>query len=247
MYLGVDGCTDGWIAVWYDDRGYLGSDLYDDIEALWSTHGDSAETILIDVPIGLREDSSKKRPCDDAARTKLGRPRGSSVFAVPVRDAVHEKSYLEAKTTQEDQTDGSLGVQSWNISDKIAELDTFLRKTKPEAQGVIREAHPEVCFWALNDENATQYSKTGQPAAAFWERIDILKPSTPGVVEHIHDASIDLNAKVGNDDVVDAFVLALTASPKTGPLQVLPDEWPEDDSGDREDLPMEMIYAYNSD
>jgi len=119
MHVGVDGCPDGWIAVWYNDDGYAGSELYENIEELWTEHGDTAETILIDVPIGLREESNKKRPCDDAARGKLGR-RGSSVFAVPVQEAVHQDSYTDAKAMQEDLTDGSLGVQSWVIADKIA-------------------------------------------------------------------------------------------------------------------------------
>jgi len=246
MHLGVDGCSDGWVAVWYDDSGYVDSDLYEHIEGLWSTHGDSAETILIDIPIGLRDDSNDKRPCDDVARSRLGRPRGSSVFSVPIRAAVHENSYEDAKSTQESLTDGSLGVQSWGITNKIAQLDTFLRKTEPNATEVIREAHPEICFWALNDENATQYSKTGQPAAAFWERVDILKSFAPNILDHIHDASINLDAKVGNDDVIDAFALALTASPETGPLHILPEEWPKEDSGDSTGLPMEMVYAYRS-
>ena len=107
--------------------------------------------------------------------------------------------------------------------------------------GTIREAHPEVCFWALNGESATEYSKTGQPAAAFWERIEILEDIDGAIVNDVRDASTDLNARVGNDDVIDAFALALTASPKTGSLRTLPDDPPTDDTGN---LPMEMIYAY---
>ena len=126
-------------------------------------------------------------------------------------------------------------------TDKIAELDSFLREAEPDARGTIREAHPEVCFWALNDESATEYSKTAQPAAAFWERIGILEAIDSTVVDDIRDASTDLDAKVGSDDVIDAFALALTASPKTGSLRTLPDEPPTDDTGK---LPMEMVYAY---
>ncbi|OLZ41419.1 hypothetical protein A6E15_10640 [Natrinema saccharevitans] len=245
MYLGVDGCPAGWIAVQYGADGYEGSSLYSDIDDLWAAHRETAELILIDVPIGLRENSSAKRPCDDAARTKLSPKRHSSVFSVPVRAAVHEGSYEDAKETQEKRTAGSLGVQSWGIADKIAELDTFLRKTEPDAAGTIREAHPEVCFWALNGESATKYSKTGQPAAAFWERIGILETIDGTVVDAVRDASTGLDATVGTDDVIDALVLALTASPITGRLHTLPNERPEDDGGDPTDeLPMEMAYAY---
>lgn len=242
MYVGVDGCSDGWIAVCYGDQGYAGTHLYGNVGDLWNSHS-SAQTILIDVPIGLREDSNTKRPCDDEARTKLGQHRGSSVFPVPVRDAVHADSYEEAKEIQECRTDGSLGTQSWSIADKIAQVDTFLRKTEPDATGVIREAHPEVCFWALNSQSETEYSKTQQPAAAFWERVSILENADTQVLTHIRKGGSDLDAKVGNDDLIDAFSLALTASQETASLQTLPEEWPDGDQGDPTGLPMEMVYA----
>jgi len=85
MYIGVDGCSAGWVAVRFDDDGCEDTDLYEDIQELWTAHGDAAERILIDVPIGLRENSNAKRPCDDAARRKLSPKRHSSVFPVPVR------------------------------------------------------------------------------------------------------------------------------------------------------------------
>jgi len=93
----------------------------------------------------------------------------------------------------------------------------------------------------LKGESATEYSKTGQPAAAFWERIEILEDIDDAIIDEVRGASTGLDAKVGNDDVIDAFALALTASPKTGPLRTLPDEPPTDDTGN---LPMEMVYAY---
>ena len=219
--------------------------LQSEIEELWTDHKDAVETILIDVPIGLRETSNAKRPCDDAARNVLGHPRSSSVFPVPVRAAVQEDSYEAAKDTQETRTDGSLSTQAWAIAEKIEELDTFLRTKQPAAQGIIREAHPEVCLWALNDEQVTAYSKTSQAAAAFSERVDILESADSDILTHIHNASRDLDADVSLDDVIDAFALALTASPQTGDLQTLPRQ-PTDDSGDPQGLPMEMVYAHST-
>lgn len=237
MFVGVDGCADGWIAVWYDASGYAGAGLYENIGALWADHGETAELVLVDVPIGLRTASSEKRPCDDAARDLLSPTRHSSVFPVPIRAAVHADSYGMAKTVQEERTDGSLGVQSWNIADNIAELDTFLRETAPEAVGTVREAHPEVCFCALDGGSPAQYSKTGQPAAAFWERIDVLETADEAVLDHVRRAGAGIDAAVGNDDIVDAFVLALTARPGAGSLETLPAEPPVDAEG----LPMEMV------
>lgn len=244
MHIGIDGSPDGWFAVRYDGDTYAGSGLYEGIEALWEHHGEAADTVLIDVPIGLREESAAKRPCDAAARDVLGSPRGRSVFAVPIRDAVHEDQYADGKAIQEARTDASIGVQSWNITDLIAQLDTFLLETEPAAVGTIREAHPEVCLWALNEEEPTEYSKTQRPAAAFWERIAILETVDEHVTRHVRDAGRDLDANVKNDDIVDAFALALTASSRTDPLRTLPSTDPADDPGDPSGLPMEMVYAY---
>lgn len=243
MYVGVDGCPDGWIAVSYDEDGYDGSALYARIEELYRDYGDRAETILVDVPIGLRENSNAKRPCDVDARRLLAPNRHASVFAPPVRAAVHADGYEEAKAIQEERTDGSLGVQAWGIADNIAQVDTFLREIEPDAVGVVREAHPEVAFWALGDEIPTRYSKTGQPAAAFYERIDRLEAVDPAVRNHLRTAGSDRDADVGLDDLADAFALTLTASPKTGPLRTLPRDPSADDPGDPTGLPMEMVYA----
>ncbi|WP_117592478.1 DUF429 domain-containing protein [Haloprofundus halophilus] len=235
--VGVDGCPDGWLAVNYEDQKYNRTDLYQNIEELWENHRD-AETILIDVPIGLREKSNDKRHCDSKAREKLSPDRHTSVFPTPVREAVHCEDYESAKAKQEKLTDGSLGTQTWAISDKIKELDEFLRNTE-DARGIVREAHPEVCFWAFNDEEAIEYSKTSQPLTAFWSRVNVLERVDEDVLTHLRDGGLAVETEASNDDLLDAFVLALTASARTGPLQTLPED-PEDDP---KGLPMEMVYA----
>lgn len=242
MYIGVDGCPGGWFAIKYDEKGYRQGGRFDSIERLWAEWGESAERILIDVPIGLRESSNEPRGCDRAARERLGSPRHSSVFPTPIRPAAHSNSYEDAKAIQERETDGSLGVQSWGIAGKIAELDTFLREEVLAATEKIREAHPEVCFWALAGERAMAHSKTGQPAAAFWERVNVLEATDESVLDHIRESSADLDVDVANDDVVDTFALALTASPLTGELRSLPEER----KTDRHGLPMEIVYAPRS-
>jgi len=171
--VGVDGCPDGWLAVEYAGETFQRVEQYDDIEALWEVH-DDADRILIDVPIGLREEDNTPRPCDAAARDRLGSPRSSSVFPTPVRGVLEAESYEDAREKQEDLTDGSLGAQTWGISAKIRDLDEFMRADQSEKEGTVRESHPEICYWALNDGQPTEYSKTGAPVAAFWERVEIL-------------------------------------------------------------------------
>lgn len=85
-----------------------------------------AERILIDVPIGLPWPSVPIRPCDRLARCLLGKPRSSSVFAVPCREALFAGSLEEARTLNRDRIGRSVGAQTWGISPKIAEVDRFL-------------------------------------------------------------------------------------------------------------------------
>ena len=48
MYIGVDGCPAGWVAVQFIEDGYEATSLYEDIEELWAAHGAAADQILID-------------------------------------------------------------------------------------------------------------------------------------------------------------------------------------------------------
>lgn len=61
--------------------------------------------ILIDLPIGLREDDCTPRPCDAAARECLGSPRSSSVFPTPVRAVLKVEGYEVARQVQEGRID----------------------------------------------------------------------------------------------------------------------------------------------
>jgi predicted RNase H-like nuclease len=233
MYVGVDGCPDGWIAVAYADSGYEGSRFHSTVADLWAAHRD-ADRILIDVPIGLREDSREPRACDTAARTALAPDRHASVFPTPVRAAAREDSYDDAKAVQERLTDGSLNRQTWGIVPKIDEVDRFLLDT-PAARGVIRESHPEVCFRAFAGTPMT-YSKTKDPKRAFWERVAVLRSEDPDVYDHLWDAAADLDCDASDDDLLDAFAVALTARGDGG-LTTLPSDPETDPRG----LPMEIV------
>jgi predicted RNase H-like nuclease len=236
MYLGVDGSPDGWIAVAYTDDDFASAGFYPSLQALWADH-DDAERILVDVPIGLREDSAEPRACDTAARKRLSPDRHHSVFPTPIRAAAHEDSYEAAKATQEARTDGSLNRQSWGIAPKIAEADDLLREST-RARERIRECHPEVCFWAFAGRPMA-FSKTGQPERAYWERGDTLRMREPDVYDHIWTAAEELSeTEASTDDLIDAFVVALTARGPESELQTLPEDPPQDPTG----LPMEIVY-----
>ena len=236
MYVGVDGCPDGWLAVAYDGSRFEAAEIFDRITDLWAAHRD-ADRILIDVPIGLRESSGEPRACDSAARRVLSPDRHHSVFPTPVRAATREDAYDAAKAVQERRTDGSLNRQTWGITPKIDEVDRFLRDT-PAARGIVRESHPEVCFRSFAGAPMT-YSKTGRPERAFWERLGALRAAEPDVYDHLRAAvASGLDGDASDDDLLDAFAVALTARGDDAGLETLPAEPETDPRG----LAMEIVY-----
>lgn len=87
---GVDWAGGQWLGVTFQNRSYDGCILASDFEDLWDRELD---LILVDVPIGLPEDSETMRDrqrVDSRARSVTGRP--SSVFPVPSRGAA-KKAY----------------------------------------------------------------------------------------------------------------------------------------------------------
>jgi predicted RNase H-like nuclease len=236
MYIGVDGCPDGWVAVAYTDTEFVGAQFHPTVRALWETHR-SADRILVDVPIGLRAASSEPRRCDTEARSRLSPHRHHSVFPTPVRAAAHEQTYEAAKATQEARTDGSLNRQSWGIAPNIAETDRLLKES-PAARDRIRESHPELCFWAFAGR-PMRYSKTAEQRRAYWERVGVLRERDPDVYDHLWTATEQLdNGAISTDDLVDAFAVALTARGDATGLQTVPETPDHDEEG----LPMEIVY-----
>lgn len=235
-YVGVDGCSNGWIAISYSETDFDGAEFYEHISDLWDDYSD-AERILVDVPIGLRENSSEPRKCDTAARDVLKPDRYSSVFPTPVREAAREDSYEDAKGKQEELTEGSLNRQTWGITPKIDQIDRFLLEND-DARDTVREAHPEVCFWAF-DGDEMEYSKTNNRAQAFWERVAVLRDVEEGVYDHLWEVGTgDLGGSPSNDDIVDAFAVALTARGDEEGIETLP----EDPETDNKGLRMEMVF-----
>ncbi|WP_439028239.1 DUF429 domain-containing protein [Haloarchaeobius sp. DT45] len=243
-FVGVDGTPDGWVAVRYGSDGFVSVARYEDIRNLWDDNAD-AETILVDVPIGVAEDAAAREP-EQAARDVL-EERTSSVFNVPIRSVLDEADYHEANRKQKERIGKGLMQQTHNITPLIREVDQLLLDDESDAtQDVLRESHPEVCFWAFNEESAMQFSKTGQPAAAFWERVTVLERIDADFIDDLVAAGQsvaewdDPAPELSNDDVLDAFVLALTA--KIGHedgYRTLPEE----PTIDRENHRMEMVYA----
>ena len=235
MFAGVDGCRAGWFAVLLDETDNWEVNLFPDIWALWNRYRNDT-VILIDIPIGLPE-NGEDRKCDKKARQLLAPKRASSVFPAPCRAAVYADSYKKAKEINKQITGKRLSVQTWNIIPKIREVDMFL-SANPNARSVIKESHPEVCFWALA-AHPMKYPK--KKSEGFAERSRVLQSvfySTKSIVKRT--LSNYPLSKVARDDILDALSLAVTARLGTQKGFIPIPETPEYDS---HGLPMTIVYS----
>jgi predicted RNase H-like nuclease len=241
LFLGVDGCRGGWLAITLALDNSWKVDLFSQFVQLWEKYA-SAFLVLVDIPIGLRQGSLEKgslereeRRCDKKARQLLGKRR-SSVFRVPCRPAVYAASYDEAIAVNEKLTGTRIFKATWNIVGKIREVDEFLA-TNQEARNIVRESHPELCFWSLNGCRPLQYSKTKENG--HLERLKILQSVYPQSEAILNQTlSSYLRKEVRKDDILDALCAAITAKIGRENLASIPSP-PEPDL---EELPMEMVY-----
>jgi predicted RNase H-like nuclease len=233
-YVGVDWCGDHWLAVSFDESEFDQAEVFDEIGKLWHDYEETAERILIDIPIGLIEQGDEGRECDSLARQVLG-PRSRAVFTPPVREATRKRRYPAAKRVNERKAGMSLSKQAFAISDCISAVDDLLRNV-PEARGTFLESHPEVCFRAFAGD-VLQHSK--HTAGGYAERMRTLAsydPDAPPVVQQAAEATAGHDVTV--DDVIDAVVLGYAAKPGQGSRYSLPPDPPLDPKG----LPMQIVY-----
>lgn len=235
-YIGIDGCKAGWLAV---SRGRSGVTwrMFKTIRDVAAAFP-GAERILIDCPIGLPSSAAPIRPCDQLARKALGKPRMSSVFPVPCREALMAGGLVEARRINQLHLGRSLGAQTWAISSKIAEVDEFLRADL-KRHVVFREIHPEVCFWALAGGHPMLHRK--KTRAGEYERLQVLRHHLPEIDDLMSDVrSTTLRKDVQPDDVIDAAVGFVTAEARSGRISTLTGSPSHDDSG----FPLEMLYLH---
>lgn len=163
-----------------------------------------AKHVLIDIPIGLPENTTEcaARP-DSAARGVLPAGRKSTVFPVPCRQAVYIDQYAQASAENERVLGKKLPSQSHGFSKMIRQVDEFL-SANPHWKNRLMESHPEVAFQILNDGKGLQHSKHTEEG--LQERITILRSNDFDPVPLF----IGFTAKQ-YADVLDAFCLALSA------------------------------------
>ena len=220
VYIGVDGCKDGWIVAVLDDE--LRLERYPYISSIVEAYPDFS-VFIIDMVIGLRDSLQQLRP-DDMARKEL-KPRGSTLFPVPSRSAVYMDSYDEQKKANISSLGKSLSKQSSAIIPKIRELDQFM-STHPEYRNRIDESHPELAFAWL--KGSVLLTKKKYPDGID-ERVRVLESIFPKI--KVPDLFIKAKElKCNADDLADAICLAMTAKlKKQGMCETIP-EHPEMDA-----------------
>ena len=103
----------------------------------------------------------------------------------------------------------------------------------------MREIHPEICFWALNDQVAMRHPK--KSPAGIAERVEVLTRVEPRTDAALAAAlkKYPLKKVVQADDVLDALVAYVTARVGLKNLRQLRGVGP---THDEEGLPMEMLH-----
>ena len=245
-FVGVDGCRSGWFSVGFDSRGGYELKVFPAFNELLDYYNE-AKLVLVDIPIGLPEGPGG-RECDVKARELLG-DRRSSVFSAPTRQTVKQAAWspgdyegakeVEQRVTKTEPSPDGKGIsrQSFAIAPKIAQVDRLLRCRDSNATPEVREAHPEICFWALNGQKAMEFNKKKESGEE--ERIRVLERFEPRTRAMYHEARRRfVGGGVGKDDILDALVAAVTARCGFGRLKTIPECPPTDCKG----LPMEMVY-----
>lgn len=233
--IGVDGCPAGWFFVALEPSG---RSRWGKVRALADLAGETSEParVFVDIPIGLR-DGPGPRECDRMARRALGRRRASSVFPAPARPVLDAVDYEDAKRRSREATGKALSRQAFAILHRCREVDGLLRGNA-KARRIVREIHPEVCFWAFAGRRPMEHNKKTEEG--FRERIELLKRFRPSAEREIEDMLRQFKRKeVARDDAVDALAAAVTAAAPAAALRTLPPQPHEDRTG----LRMEMVYV----
>ena len=233
-YVGVDGCKAGWFAVALSDDGTWSHGVFESAEALVSEHGD-ARQICIDIPIGLTNEGVKGRKCDELARDLLKAPRAYSVFTTPARPSLAGDTREHASQINFDLTTRKIPIQTWEIMPKIREVD-ILMSSDPQARKLLIEVHPELSFWALNDQRPMSYPKSEDEGLD--ERLDVLRRWLPRTTDEIYEDALRsyLRKNVARDDILDALVAAVAGYRSHGKMTNIPEPPEIDPTG----LPMRM-------
>jgi predicted RNase H-like nuclease len=154
----------------------------------------------VDMPIGLPDAGA--RGCDFLARDRLPRERKSSVFLYFRRPLLGFATYPEANAWGKSDGKG-LAKQAWFLLPRIADIDAWIT---PARQRRVRESHPELVFFHLNDRKPLPKKST--PEGLAMRRRVLQRHGLQGI-DALADRLDRRKAKL--DDLYDAAALAIAA------------------------------------
>jgi len=204
---GADGYRDGWVVVlWQPATDTIRRRTVDGVEALL-TVPEAPAVLGVDMVIGCPDVAVPGgRACDRAARRLLAPPRGASVFSPPAYDTLQANTYEDALRRNRASGPDAPGLskQAFHLLPKIRALAEHVT---PRRQERVREVHPELAFYAMNDDAPVAASK--HTDAGRRTRTGLLTAHGVPDVEAAVDALP--GGPLGADDVLDAHAACWTA------------------------------------
>lgn len=223
---GITGCKIGWLLVSFR----MGEEKYQIIENTEALKEAIAfyDRIFIYMPIGL-EDVEYTRSCDDQLRKELGAEYADSVINPPIRPALDAPSYAEANMTSFEYTEKKLSLQAWNITPKIKTINALLCENEGWKDKVL-ESHPELLFQKMNGGMIYQKKNLKK---GIRHRLELILKHEAKADDFFREIKEEWRrAEVGEDDIVDAMILAWYAkkSERDG-IRTIPEEVQYDSEG----------------
>ena len=207
---GVDGCAAGWFYIALGEQGEYCYGVVGELrEIVDKAH--VRDRVFVDIPIGLPDKGMPEpRKFDIEARQRLGWPRRASVFPAPARETLAAADdYQKACRANQQAVGRKISRQTFGILPKIRDADDLLRHDE-KARKIVREVHPELCFWELNDKHPMKHSKKTKEGQD--ERLAMLARIWSRARTALDEICAEYRRKdVAKDDIVDAMAAAVAA------------------------------------
>ena len=231
--VGIDAAKIGWVVACLNGNEII-VEVFSSINDLFNKY-ENAESVIIDIPIGLPECKTDVRP-DQGLRDYL-KGKASSVFNAPCRRAVEIEDYNESSRVNREVMGVGLSKQSHAICKKIMEVDKFLQNNSNWKNKLV-ESHPELIFAVLNKGNPVLASKASYFGTEA--RISILRKYLFNIDNKINEISCDKTLKRCLDDVLDAICLAVIGKigVNSGFITI-----PKEPMRDKTGLLMQIVYS----
>ena len=165
---------------------------------------DLDELFIGSVPavVGIVSRSAYSMPGRESAMRKARAwgTRRNRVFTAPLRPLLGASSQTEASELRSRIEEKRVTIQAWAIFPKIREVDGMLRD-HPGRRDIVREVHPEVCFYFTNRERPMSFHK--KRSSGREERLVLLRSWCGDAIDEALASRRALRCAV--EDIVDAF------------------------------------------